>query len=80
MFCIYHKNHTVRHPSCVYNKLDWSVYTCLTQLYDGRDMYIIYYISLPSYSCDRQTYTLQSSLPRTVIARLTSDPANECFG
>jgi len=25
-------------------KLDWSVYTCLTQLYDGRDMYIIYYI------------------------------------
>ena len=24
--------------------LDWSVYTCLTQLYDGRDMYIIYYI------------------------------------
>ena len=26
------------------NKLDWSVYTCLTQLYDGRDMYINYYI------------------------------------
>jgi len=26
------------------NELDWSVYTCLTQLYDGRDMYIIYYI------------------------------------
>jgi len=25
-------------------KLDWSVYTYLTQLYDGRDMYIIYYI------------------------------------
>jgi len=24
--------------------LDWNVYTCLTQLYDGRDMYIIYYI------------------------------------
>ena len=23
---------------------DWSVYTCLTQLYDGRDMYMIYYI------------------------------------
>ena len=21
------------------NKLDWSVYTCLTQLYGGRDMY-----------------------------------------
>ena len=38
---IYHK---VRHPRCVYNKLDWSVCTCLTQLYDGRDMYIIYYI------------------------------------
>jgi len=25
-------------------KLDWSVYTCLTQLYDGRVMYRIYYI------------------------------------
>jgi len=25
-------------------KLDWSVYTCLTQLYGGRDMYIMYYI------------------------------------
>ena len=24
--------------------VDWSVYTCQTQLYDGRDMYIIYYI------------------------------------
>jgi len=36
--------HKVRHPRCVYNKLDLSVYTCLTQLYDGRDMYIIYYI------------------------------------
>jgi hypothetical protein len=23
---------------------NWSVYTCLTQLYDGRDMYMIYYI------------------------------------
>jgi len=21
-------NHKVRHPRCVYNKLDWSVYTC----------------------------------------------------
>ena len=31
--------HKVRHPRCVYNKLDWSVYTCLTQLHDGRDMY-----------------------------------------
>jgi len=27
-----------------YSILDWSVYTCLTHLYDGRDMYIIYYI------------------------------------
>jgi len=25
-------------------KLDWSVCTCLTQLYDGRDLYRIYYI------------------------------------
>ena len=25
-------------------KLEWSVRTCLTQLYDGRDMYKIYYI------------------------------------
>jgi len=32
-------NHKVRHPRCVYNKLDWSVYTCLTQLYGGIDMY-----------------------------------------
>jgi len=24
--------------------LDWSVYTCLTQLYDGRDTYRIYYV------------------------------------
>ena len=24
--------------------LDWSVYTCLIQLYDCRDMYIVYYI------------------------------------
>ena len=37
-------NHKVRHPRCDYNKLDWNVYTCLTQLYDGRDMHIIYYI------------------------------------
>ena len=29
---------------CANYKLDWSVYTCLTQVYDGRDMYIIYYI------------------------------------
>jgi len=27
-----------------YFQLEWSVYTCLTQLYDGRDMYIIYYV------------------------------------
>jgi len=32
-------NHKIRHPRCVYNKLDWSVYTCLTQLYGDRDMY-----------------------------------------
>jgi len=31
--------HKVRHPHCVYNKLDWSLYTCLTQLYGGIDMY-----------------------------------------
>ena len=31
--------HKVRHPRCVYNKLDWSVSTFLTQLYGGRDMY-----------------------------------------
>ena len=37
-------SHKVHHPRCVYNQLDWSVYTSLTQLYDGRDMYIIYYI------------------------------------
>ena len=41
---IYEQLHKVRHPRCVYNKLDWSVYTCLTQLYDDRDVYIIYYI------------------------------------
>ena len=28
-----------RHHRCVYNKLDWSVCTCLTQLYGGTDMY-----------------------------------------
>ena len=33
-------DHKVRHPRCVYNKLDWSVYICLTQLYGGRDIYI----------------------------------------
>ena len=32
-------DHKVRLPRCVYNKLDWSLYTCLTQLYGGRDMY-----------------------------------------
>ena len=35
---IHHHNHKVRHPRCVHNKLDWSVYTCLTQLYGGIDM------------------------------------------
>ena len=34
-------NHKVRHPRCVYNKLDWSLYTCLTELYSDRDMYIL---------------------------------------
>jgi len=34
----------VRHLRCVYNKLESSVCTCLTQLCDGRDMYRIYYI------------------------------------
>jgi len=32
-------SHKVRHPRCVYNKLDWSLCTCLTQLYGGIDMY-----------------------------------------
>jgi len=32
-------DHKVRHPLCVYNKLDYSVYTCLTQLYGGIDIY-----------------------------------------
>jgi len=39
--CVYEHllyNHKVRHPRCVYNKLDWSVCTCLTQL-GGRDMH-----------------------------------------
>ena len=39
---IYHRgclNHKVRHPRCVCNKLDWSLCTCLTQLYGGTDMY-----------------------------------------
>ena len=26
--------------------LDWSVCICLTQLYDGRDMYRIYYVNV----------------------------------
>ena len=33
--------HKVRHLRCVYNKLDWIVYTCLTQLYGGRDTYSV---------------------------------------
>ena len=32
-------HHKVRHPRCVYNKLYCSLYTCLTQLYGGIDMY-----------------------------------------
>jgi len=31
-------------PDVFIIKLDWSVCICLTQLYDGRDMYTIYYI------------------------------------
>ena len=31
-------------PVVFINKLDWSVCTCLTQLFDGRYMYRIYYI------------------------------------
>jgi len=34
----------VRHTIVFILKLDWSVCICLTQLYDGRDMYRIYYI------------------------------------
>ena len=33
------KDHKVRHLRCVYNKLDWSLYTCLTQLYGSTDMH-----------------------------------------
>ena len=33
-----------RNSISYHNELDWNVYTCLTQPYDGRDMYIIYYI------------------------------------
>jgi len=43
--CTYVGNHKVRHPRCVYNKLDWSVYTCLTQLYGGIDMYNLLHIT-----------------------------------
>ena len=31
--------HKVHHHHCVYYKIDWSVYTCLTQPYGGRYMY-----------------------------------------
>jgi len=62
-------DHKIRHPRCVYNELDWSLYTCLTQLYGGIDMYNLLncslchklYISVPPYSCVRQVYKLQSS-------------------
>ena len=43
-------NHKVRHPLCVYNKLDWSLYTCLTQLYGGRDMYNLLHKDQPHVS------------------------------
>jgi len=32
-------NHKVCYPRRVYNKLDWGVHTCLTQLYGGINMY-----------------------------------------
>jgi len=32
-------HHKVHHHCCVYNKLDWSLYTCLTQLCGGIDLY-----------------------------------------
>jgi len=34
----------IRHPFVFIIKVDWSVCICLTQLYDGTDMYRIYYI------------------------------------
>jgi len=37
------QNHKFRHPRCVYNKLDWNLYTCLTQIYGGRYMYNLLY-------------------------------------
>ena len=37
--------HKVRHPVVFIIKLVWSVCICLTQLYAGRDMYRIYYIT-----------------------------------
>ena len=39
MLILLYSDHKVCHPRCVYNKLDWSVYTCLTQLFGSRDMY-----------------------------------------
>jgi len=36
----------VCHPLCVYNKLG-CVYTCLTQLYGGRDMYNLLHKNQP---------------------------------
>jgi len=41
--CDKRKSHKNSKLHIIY-KLDWNVYTCLTQLYDGRDVYIIYYI------------------------------------
>ena len=45
MYIIYYmkNNYMFRPFSLVIFRLI-NVYTCLTQLYDGRDMYIIYYI------------------------------------
>jgi len=55
-------HHKVRHPRCVYKKLDLSLYTCLTQLY-------------VAYSCVRQVYKLHSSalhVMRLLMERLES--------
>ena len=41
-----YQHHKIRHPRCVYNKLDWSLYTCLTQLYGGIDMCNLLHISI----------------------------------
>jgi len=43
--CVFLCQHFLLYSVCnCEHQLDWSVYICLTQLYDGRDMYRIYYI------------------------------------